>query len=420
MCTFHVLKNSGVSAFLTLLLLTVIVYRSSDVNIHASHRQQLLGPHISQLPSSITEKCYAGDLIPGSWHATLSSGSQLPLTKKVQSVIWKHQHPGNCHNSSFLIYSAAPHLGIGAKMDHLAGALGRALDLGRVLLLDFHDRWLEGRYCEGFPTLDTCFFEPISSCDLSHVYGQNFASDPSLYRNSTALSAMRGVLSSFEVFLFEQGETFQNKVPTQLSTMAARVGLHDDFIGGVKADCYWYRACAVGYILRPNERTLAQLSKLRRETFSDQLISPRTVSIHVRHGDKHRDLVPQLPNANYSEAAADLVARSQGRLEPRYFISTEDPDTITYFANLSRSQVQYAQVDRDNHAGGSPMDVGDPSNEMLLSLLNLELALDCDAWVCTLASMWCTLIDRLRATIKCKASGMYRDVHGTIAGLGHV
>ena len=37
-----------------------------------------------------------------------------------------------------------------------------------------------------------------------------------------------------------------------------------------------------------------------------------------------------------------------------------------------------------------------PAAEYLDSLLNLEVALECGAWVGTLTSNWCRLIDELR------------------------
>ena len=198
MYLLHTQKRNVI--FLVIMLLVPIVcHYKHTISMQRTH----YGPHISQLANSSSEICHYDDAIPGSWQAAAGSGSQLPFTKQVQSAIWEHQHPDNCYNSSFLVYSAAPHLGIGAKLDHLAGALGRALDLGRVLLIDFHDKWLEGQYCDGFPTLDTCFFEPVSSCNLSHVYGQQFASNPHYYRNFIGLNLMREALSYSQVFLFE-------------------------------------------------------------------------------------------------------------------------------------------------------------------------------------------------------------------------
>jgi hypothetical protein len=41
-------------------------------------------------------------------------------------------------------------------------------------------------------------------------------------------------------------------------------------------------------------------------------------------------------------------------------------------------------------------------------------------WVGTLGSMWSTLTERLRSTVRCKADKPYTDAHGTLAGLGSV
>jgi hypothetical protein len=60
---------------------------------------------------------------------------------------------------------------------------------------------------------------------------------------------------------------------------------------------------------------------------------------------------------------------------------------------------------------------------MLSSLFNLLLALRADAWVGTLTSNWCRLIDELRSTVAAKAAGPYVNVgpslsHATVEGLG--
>jgi len=43
----------------------------------------------------------------------------------------------------------------------------------------------------------------------------------------------------------------------------------------------------------------------------------------------------------------------------------------------------------------------------LESLLGLELALEADAWICTLYSNWCQVIDGLRMTVGGKAASPY-------------
>lgn len=50
---------------------------------------------------------------------------------------------------------------------------------------------------------------------------------------------------------------------------------------------YWWRAQSVAYIVRPNSRTLAELAARKRRVFPQRLIRRGTISVHVRHGDKH-------------------------------------------------------------------------------------------------------------------------------------
>ena len=375
--------------------------------------------HFIQTQNSSYENCSHSVQLPRAWKGKHHSlGTQLPFTSQVQSLLWKHQHPSDCEASAFLVYSAGSGLGIGAKLDFLAAALGRALDQGRVLILDYGDEWVEGSFCQGLPTMDTCFFEPISSCSLRHVYGQTFVSNPEIHRNATAIQEAHHQLSSLRIH-FEQSHTFTNNVPLQLGSILSRAAIQlDAFVGGVRADCYWWRAQGVSYVARPNRRTLQELVNVRQQSFGQQ-IERGTVSIHVRHGDKHKDNVPPVPDHVYRAVAEDLIESSSGVLQPKFFLSTEDPDTVEYFRRTAGKSVQYVRLQRNNHDGGSPMNVPDASKEMILALLNLDLALECDAWVCTLSSMWCTLIDRLRATVRCKASGYYRDAHYTLEGLAH-
>ena len=81
------------------------------------------------------------------------------------------------------------------------GGQARSLSLctrvGRILLIDFHDRWLDRQYCDGFPTLNSCLIEPISSWNLSHVHGQQFASNPGHYRNFSALMRLSSLMRKF-------------------------------------------------------------------------------------------------------------------------------------------------------------------------------------------------------------------------------
>ena len=64
--------------------------------------------------------------------------------------------------------------------------------------------------------------------------------------------------------------------------------------------------------------------------------------------------------------------------------------------------------DRDSVGAKNGLDApGHHPEEYLSMLLNLQLSTQCDAWVCTLASNWCRLMDELRVTIGGKASFLF-------------
>lgn len=53
--------------------------------------------------------------------------------------------------------------------------------------------------------------------------------------------------------------------------------------------------------------------------------------------------------------------------------------------------------------------------EWLNSLVSLSLALEADSWVLHMSSNWCRLVDELRSTVRCKASGLLIDPERQLA-----
>ena len=60
------------------------------------------------------------------------------------------------------------------------------------------------------------------------------------------------------------------------------------------------------------------------------------------------------------------------------------------------------------HKHGAPL--GHHDLEYLSMLLNLEFAIRCEAWVCTIASNSCRVMDELRATLGGKANRYFADL----------
>ena len=186
---------------------------------------------------------------------------------------------------------------------------------------------------------------------------------------------------------------------------------------------YWWRAQSAAYIVRPNAATRNEIAARRRRMFGGERIRPGTISVHVRHGDKGEE-TELVEDGVYLRVAQEL-RHAQGnltladteRLRQQIFLSTEDPQTVATFDAQPEWDVQSVSLMR-----GAPADMTaleqtreimhtmmDPYEDMLNSLLNLDLALQCDAYVGTLSSNWCRLIDELRSTVRCKAHVPYMD-----------
>ena len=87
---------------------------------------------------------------------------------------------------------------------------------------------------------------------------------------------------------------------------------------------------------------------------------------------------------------------------------------VQYFKQLRNWTVLTLEVPRPTDSQTSPLnfarEIG-ADEEMLNSLVNLDIALDCSAWVGTILSNWNRLIEELRSTVRCKAQLAYIDAH---------
>jgi hypothetical protein len=193
------------------------------------------------------EKCHTHPLLKGSWkgHGTPHAALQLHGTSFVQHDIWRHQHPSHCLNASFLVFQRT--FGIGATLDQVGGALGLALDLNRVLILDFEDRWTKAQmgqnygYCKGLQSLDTCYFEPLSSCSLRDIYGAEFVTAYNENPDDAALADKRRQTHSDRIqFMVVQGINYENKLPDRYKSLMSYHGVRShEHVGGINRDVYW-------------------------------------------------------------------------------------------------------------------------------------------------------------------------------------
>jgi hypothetical protein len=145
---------------------------------------------------------------------------------------------------------------------------------------------------------------------------------------------------------------------------------------------------------------------------------PGVVSMHVRHGDKASEMT-LATNEAYFSAAESLVLLNPLGLKRAAFISTEDPVTIEAARKESRGwDMMWYDMPRSSTAGINPglQTLPLPRAKLIrIVLMQLLMALECDAWVGTRESNWNRLIDELRCiwVPKCKQPFVEVGVYGT-------
>eukprot|EP00929_Paragymnodinium_shiwhaense_P091685 TRINITY_DN51590_c0_g1_i1.p1 TRINITY_DN51590_c0_g1~~TRINITY_DN51590_c0_g1_i1.p1 ORF type:complete len:311 (-),score=39.81 TRINITY_DN51590_c0_g1_i1:618-1550(-) len=217
----------------------------------------------------------------------------------------------------------------------------------------------------------------------------------------------------------------------------------------VKPNLYfhWWHTQATTFIVRFNAETRHALDRLRQRHLrvhrrhGDQFGAPLTrglprgtVAMHVRHGDKGQE-VSLLPFERYVREAARLAGGDQSipvlpssfsgskrtftygakAFASMYmFISTENPEVINSAVKLAKNSagesswsIYFSRENRTNVGVVTMRNERGRGPATLQSFLNLELALEAEAFVCTLMSNWCQLIDELRMTAAGKVHAPY-------------
>lgn len=124
----------------------------------------------------------------------------------------------------------------------------------------------------------------------------------------------------------------------------------------------------------------------------------------------------------FSTAYTTPTIKNKNDFNGTLFITTDDAEVIkqadkwgnennwgiAYTTIFDRAIQEAARTYKEKiQKGGSH--IHDPL-EYLSMILNLDLSLKCEAWVCTLASNSCRIMDELRATVGAKANRWYADL----------
>jgi hypothetical protein len=188
---------------------------------------------------------------------------------------------------------------------------------------------------------------------------------------------------------------------------------------------YWWRAITMTYFLRPNGKTMAWINEHRNLSFEQAAKNNNVVSIYVRRGDKDREMrispmseyidsmrliwsLNYLPNMTLPRVIFFASESSTALEQMDEWVRSHNSTYEMYFTTVFDRHGLFAErtaVERDS---GAPQI--HHSEEYLNMLLNIHHLLQGNAWVCTLGSNFCRVVDELRSTVAAKAGAPYADL----------
>ena len=353
-------------------------------------------------------------------------------TAGLQSLIRRAQFPASCSDGRFLVSHGngrAGGMGLGALLHVAAIHLGVAVSLGRTFVWhsDVLGQYADAETCHELRGI-ACFLRAPSSCTLEQALASGA---DTVHVEQIGAGAAFGLNQDFVppealLLLSTQGDT--PDMATELESILT----------------YMWRAQCTSFLMLLNDKTIADLRVLRllsmglnvqasTESSAAELlaslripppllqsISPRiegspqsdfplrggTISVHIRHGDKSTEMA-LVPTGRYLDAAVRLQHDMALGLVQQIFVSTEDPTALLELNKTLMSQpqsfarwiVRFSELPRANSNGDHQLDVFSRVPRARLTqlwLLQLLMALECDAWVGTRKSNWNRLIDELR------------------------
>lgn len=344
-------------------------------------------------------------------------GQSLYGTGWAQRLLREHQFPDNCEGKSFVEHGMF-RSGMGSNMHIGAAVLAFALNEGMIYLWpedDIHNPWTLGSTknstaeCPGQPSRNyeclawrSCYLMPVSSCKPNGE-GPRF----------TGVKRERGrhKIKSTEL------------LPKVFKALLKCSGYPSNY--WVK----WWRAQASAFLLRPNKETALELQRFREERLVGNM-QAGVLGCYVRHGDKYYEAT-EYPLKDYLQIfswildnkvitscphSAEFLEPFKGQLPKlqsthRIYLGSDDPDVLEeakssldmIYVNVSRLSKRMPLMKVSEKLGAKQV--------VMESLLNLQLLMESDAFICTWTSNWCRLVDEMRMTVAMKATYLSLEVN---------
>jgi hypothetical protein len=361
-----------------------------------------------------------------------------PLTHQAQRMLYRHQFPQTCEGRKYLVSSGNEELaGLGSHIHIATVHMAIAYIQNRIFIWEPWAGYIytDADTCDDPPDYVppgynpklkpppgamgsggwvSCFFRSPTNCTLAHATGPGVDAE---HLGTGGIGMQWGI--------------YPDTIPQPFAAMWEKAGMPMDK-GMMK---YWWRGQVAAFFTRFHPRALEKLRALRVQTAqymrnatagrpgnatwltaaAAALPLPRgTVSIHIRHGDKSKEM-NLVPTARYLQAAEGLVEANPFGYQRIAFMSTEDPSAI---AEMEASPLSkdwrwlWWEVPRINSNGPEQLVALDMKRGELTMIwwLQLFIALEADGWVGTRGSNWNRLIDELRCVWLPKCQNVYVEV----------
>jgi hypothetical protein len=380
----------------------------------------------------------------------ITSDSVLFGIGEALDEIWRHQHPEDCSKAKFLITGS--HVGgFGSELHVMGAILGLAMEMGRVYLQNplVPDlmRWeMDNPHCRSQNKTNLeCYYEPWTSCTVFDALGPNAMAIlrqdhlnqgpfPTIQWKNAPPTALHD--PKFKESFLKQ---YQRDKVIRMSPMASiKYGvIPSTFLPLLNCSPmnpahlhYWWRAVSVTFIMRPNRYALGWIKSNQLTHFDHQ--ADDAVGVYIRRGDKsiemklvavseYQSAIDSMWSEKYIQPFQSTHSHSSGTRS--IFLASEDSkvlEEMIHWAKLNRTEYKIAITEiferkgllaEKSHAERKRFgaQVHHP-DEYLSMMLNLHYLLRSAAWVCTLGSNYCRVVDELRATVAAKADHPFADL----------
>lgn len=360
-------------------------------------------------------------------------------TAYAQQQIWKHQHPADCTKVKGYLMIINQFSGAGSNLMGVAEGLGLAMASGFVLVhAPKGTMWTSAKYCNRRDLTNwACWLQPLSNCTV-----------PKGMKPVVLKPGKRPLWLHWKrPKLHEIMDPDLEGTWTPESDAAENGSLRSKRFWPCSplkpyANSAWEQVQLLTYLMRWKPSTRKYLDDMRRHRLrvlaagskkpeAVAELPPGSIAVHVRHSDQpeqydfklYVDRMEQLAAGNQGipvlaqgtgEAAKNFSYPRDRFSQRNVFIMSDDHKVIKEAKQLAHAKVPWNVffLEEPRHNKGSLIrqreeDKGELTLEILL---NIEVALEAEAWVGAIDSNIDKLINSLRMTVGGKAAAPYISI----------